>query len=63
MKGEKGGMGSVAEGSELDDEGRNITHYSSGELVWPCDTDHPSSLVLIFTSFYNWIPAAFGDWL
>ena len=49
MKGEKGGMGSVAEGSELDDEGRNITHYNSGELVCPCETDNPSSLDLIFT--------------
>lgn len=29
MKGEKGGMGTVGEGSELDDEGRNISHYSA----------------------------------
>ena len=45
MKGEKGGMGTVGEGSELDDEGRNISHYS-GELVCPCESDHHSSLVL-----------------
>ena len=51
MKGEKGGMGTVGEGSELDDEGRNISHYS-GELVCLCESDHHSSLVLMKT-FYT----------
>ena len=49
MKGEKATIGTAGEGSEMDDEGRNISHYNSGEVVCPCETDHPSSLVL--TSF------------
>ncbi len=39
MKGEKGTMGTVGEGSELEDEGRNISHYNSGEIVCPGETD------------------------
>ncbi|XP_028398398.1 nuclear transcription factor Y subunit beta-like [Dendronephthya gigantea] len=37
MKGEKGSMGTVSEGTEIDEEGRNITHYSSAPM-------HPSMI-------------------
>jgi hypothetical protein len=53
MKGEKGSLGTIGEGSEMDDEGRNISHYNSGEIVCPCETDHPSSLVLCKHLLYS----------